>query len=87
MPIHIEDKNNDGQFDNFTVADFVKTSDTGETIFDVKTFVNNLPLVLHEKLPTGEIATYSMLSKDGTIHDAITQKLIIQIFSICQTLK
>ena len=74
LPIHIEDKNNDGQFDNFTLADFVKTSDTGETIFDVKTFVNNLPLVLHEKLPTGEIATYSMLSKDGTIHDTSNAK-------------
>lgn len=74
LPITVTDSNNDGMPDQFKVGDFVSTDENGNTAFDVKTFINNLPLVLHEVKSDNTIATYSMLSSDGTILDSSNAK-------------
>lgn len=74
LPISVTDSNSDGMPDQFKVGDFVSTDADGNTNFDVKTFVNNLPLVLHEVKADKTIATYSMLSSDGRILDSSNAK-------------
>ena len=74
LPISVADSDGDGMPDQFTVGEFVSTDENGQTQFDVKTFINNLPLVLHEILPDNTIATYSALSSDGTILDSSNAK-------------
>ena len=70
LPISVTDADNDGMPDRFKVGDFVCTDENGNTNFDVKTFINNLPLVLYEVQPDNSLKTYSMLSSDGTIHES-----------------
>lgn len=73
LPLKVEDSDNDGSIDGVTLGDFVNTVD-GNVEFDVKTFLNNLPLVLHETLSDGSIATYSMVNKDGEVLDTSNAK-------------
>ena len=74
LPISVSDSDNDGMPDRFKVGDFVTTDENGNTNFDVKTFINNLPLVLYEVQSDKSLKTYSMLSSDGTIHESSNVK-------------
>ena len=73
LPLKVEDSDGNGTPDNITLGDFVKTIN-GNVEFDIKTFMQNLPLVLHEKLADGTIATYSMVNKEGEVLDSSNAK-------------
>ena len=75
IPITLNDTNDDGQPDNFTFGDYIYQNESGETTFDVKALVNNLPFVLHEyDTNWTEVKTYSMVNKDGAILETSNAK-------------
>lgn len=80
LPLTVEDSDGNGAPDNITLGDFVKTIN-GNVEFDIKTFMQNLPLVLHEKLADGTIATYSMVNKEGEVLNSSNAKAYNPDFS------
>lgn len=74
LPIRMNDTNNDGTPDGVQVGSFIKNDESGAVTFDPKAFMQNIPMVLREILPNGDIATYSMVTKDGEILDQSNAK-------------
>ena len=75
VPMTFNDTNDDGNPDSFTFGSYIRQDESGNTVFDVKELVNNLPFVLHEdNFGKEEVKTYSMVKDGGVIEDTSNAK-------------
>lgn len=75
VPMTFNDTNNDGNPDSFTFGNYIRQDESGNTVFDVKELMNNLPFVLHEdNFGKEEVKTYSMVKDGGAIEDTSNAK-------------
>lgn len=75
VPMTFNDTNDDGNPDSFTFGNYIRQDESGNTVFDVKELMNNLPFVLHEdNFGKEEVKTYSMVKDGGAIEDTSNAK-------------
>ena len=75
VPMTFNDTNDDGNPDSFTFGNYIRQDESGNTVFDVKELMNNLPFVLHEdNFGKEEVKTYSMVKDGGVIEDTSNAK-------------
>ena len=75
VPMTFNDTNDDGNPDSFTFGNYIRQDESGNTVFDVKELMNNLPFVLHEdNFGKEEVKTYSMVKDGGIIEDTSNAK-------------
>ena len=75
VPMTFNDTNDDGNPDSFTFGNYIRQDESGNTVFDVKELMNNLPFVLHEdNFGKEEVKTYSMVRDGGIIEDTSNAK-------------
>lgn len=75
VPMTFNDTNDDGNPDSFTFGNYIRQDESGNTVFDVKELMNNLPFVLHEdNFGKEDVKTYSMVKDGGVIEDTSNAK-------------
>ena len=75
VPMTFNDTNDDGNPDSFTFGNYIRQDESGNTVFDVKELMNNLPFVLHEdNFGKEKVKTYSMVKDGGVIEDTSNAK-------------
>ena len=81
VPMTFNDTNDDGNPDSFTFGNYIRQDESGNTVFDVKELMNNLPFVLHEdNFGKEEVKTYSMVKDGGVIEDTSNAKAYDPVF-------